>query len=112
MGSTSSLTWTPTQNKQFEKALALYDKETPDRWHNVANAVGGKSPDQVKRHYEILLQDVQHIESGQVPIPNYKLTTSSTDLIINGRSAGIIPTEPRYLATMHDMHEILILVLV
>ncbi|KAL9257422.1 RADIALIS-like 6-like protein [Drosera capensis] len=72
----SSSSWTPTQNKQFERALALYDRDTPDRWQNVAKAVGGKSPDEVKRHYEILIQDLHHIESGQVPIPNYKNTMS------------------------------------
>jgi hypothetical protein len=47
-GSHSS--WTSKQNKQFEKALALYDKDTPDRWHNVASMVDGKSPDEVKKN--------------------------------------------------------------
>ncbi|XP_024184841.1 protein RADIALIS-like 5 isoform X3 [Rosa chinensis] len=59
----SSSSWTPKQNKQFEKALALYDKDTPDRWQKVARAVGGKSAEEVKRHYEILIEDVKHIES-------------------------------------------------
>lgn len=71
--------WTPKQNKLFEKALALYDKDTPDRWQNIAKAVGGgKSVDEVKRHYEILIEDLRHIESGRVPIPNYKSTRSSS----------------------------------
>ncbi|RZC52098.1 hypothetical protein C5167_020524 [Papaver somniferum] len=74
MRSTSS-SWTSKQNKSFEKALALFDKDTPDRWHNVARAVGGKSADEVKRHYEILIQDLKYIESGQVPFPNYKSTS-------------------------------------
>ncbi|XP_038715352.1 protein RADIALIS-like 3 [Tripterygium wilfordii] len=68
----SSSSWTTKQNKQFEKALALYDKDTPDRWQNVAKAVGGKSPEEVKRHYEILIKDVREIESGRVPFPNYR----------------------------------------
>ncbi|KAK6916583.1 hypothetical protein RJ641_019444 [Dillenia turbinata] len=54
--------WTAKQNKAFEKALAVYDKDTPDRWHNVAKAVGGKTAEEVKRHYEILVEDVKHIE--------------------------------------------------
>ncbi|KAL5855835.1 hypothetical protein ACOSQ4_005637 [Xanthoceras sorbifolium] len=73
----SSSTWTQKQNKLFEKALALYDKDTPDRWQNVAKAVGGKSVEEVKRHYEILIEDLKHIESGRVPIPKYKSTASS-----------------------------------
>ncbi|XP_047181286.1 protein RADIALIS-like 6 [Vigna umbellata] len=70
--------WTPKQNKVFEKALAEYDKDTPDRWHNVAKAVGGKTVEDVKRHYQILLDDLRHIESGHVPLPNYKSTPSSS----------------------------------
>ncbi|KAK9284897.1 hypothetical protein L1049_024078 [Liquidambar formosana] len=70
----ASNSWTAKQNKQFEKALALYDKDTPDRWQNVAKAVGGKSAEEVKRHYEILVEDLKHIESGRVPYPNYRST--------------------------------------
>lgn len=61
-------TWTPRQNKQFERALAIYDRETPDKWQNVANMVG-KSVEDVKRHYEILKEDVRRIEHGQVAFP-------------------------------------------
>ncbi|XP_009594360.1 protein RADIALIS-like 1 [Nicotiana tomentosiformis] len=67
--------WTAEQNKAFEKALAVYDKDTPDRWSNVARAVGGKTAEEVKRHYEILVQDVMSIENGRVPFPNYRTTT-------------------------------------
>lgn len=49
--------WTQKENKLFEKALAKFDKDTPDRWHNVAKAVGGKTAEEVKRHYEILIED-------------------------------------------------------
>lgn len=68
----SGSSWTAKENKAFEKALAVYDKETPDRWYNVARAVGGKTPDEVKRHYEVLVADLNHIESGRVPYPNYR----------------------------------------
>ncbi|PIN07095.1 hypothetical protein CDL12_20338 [Handroanthus impetiginosus] len=68
----SSSSWTPMQNKKFEKALAVYDKDTPDRWQKIARAVGGKSAEEVKRHYEILVEDLKQIESGDVPFPNYK----------------------------------------
>lgn len=73
----SSSSWTPKQNKLFEKALAEYDKDTPDRWQNVAKAVGGKSAEEVKRHYDRLVEDLMYIESGQAPLPNYKSTRSS-----------------------------------
>ncbi|RDX79031.1 Protein RADIALIS-like 6, partial [Mucuna pruriens] len=63
--------WTRLQNKQFEKALALYDEDTPNRWQNIAKEVGDKSVKEVKRHYAILLEDLSSIESGRVPIPDY-----------------------------------------
>ncbi|XP_030450610.1 protein RADIALIS-like 3 [Syzygium oleosum] len=78
--------WTPIQNKQFERALALYDKDTPDRWQNVARAVEGKSADEVKRHYEVLVEDLDHIESGRVPVPNYKSGGNGSSIQVN--SAG------------------------
>jgi len=68
--------WTARQNKLFEQALALYDRETPERWHNVAKVVG-KSVEDVKSHYEILKEDVQRIEHGHVPFPRYKTNTNS-----------------------------------
>ncbi|KAH0466582.1 hypothetical protein IEQ34_003820 [Dendrobium chrysotoxum] len=68
----SSSTWTQKQNKLFERALAVYDKDTPDRWQNVARAVGGKTAEEVKLHYELLVEDLKHIESGHFPVPNYK----------------------------------------
>ncbi|KAL7101838.1 hypothetical protein ACP275_08G079800 [Erythranthe tilingii] len=69
--------WTPKQNKLFERALAVYDKETPDRWQNIARAVGGKSVEEVKRHYEILVEDLKHIESGNIPFPYYRSNGNS-----------------------------------
>ncbi|XP_043710983.1 protein RADIALIS-like 3 isoform X2 [Telopea speciosissima] len=73
----SGSSWTRKQDKLFEEALAVYDKDTPDRWQNVSKAVGGKSAEEVKRHYEILIEDLKNIESGQVPFPNYRSSGSN-----------------------------------
>ncbi|KAL4577633.1 hypothetical protein LXL04_013743 [Taraxacum kok-saghyz] len=70
--SSSTSSWTPQQNKLFERALAVYDRDTPDRWQKIARAVGGKSVEEVKRHYDVLIEDLRHIESGNVPFPNYR----------------------------------------
>ncbi|KAK9691072.1 hypothetical protein RND81_09G174000 [Saponaria officinalis] len=75
--SSQGSTWTPKQNKAFETALAVYDSDTPDRWHNIAKAVGGKTIDEVKKHYEDLLVDVHNIETGRVPLPKYKKNGTS-----------------------------------
>lgn len=73
-------TWTPQQNKEFEKALAKFDKDTPERWQNIAKAVGGgKTAEDVKTHYDILLEDLRRIESGRVPVPNYSNPTAGEE---------------------------------
>lgn len=69
--------WTARENKDFERALAVYDKETPDRWQNIARAVGGKTEEEVKRQYELLVEDLRSIESGKVPLPNYKMNAAN-----------------------------------
>lgn len=81
MSSHSSGSWTAKQNKAFEQALATYDQDTPNRWHNVAKVVGGKTTEEVKRHYELLVQDINSIENGHVPFPNYRTSGGCT----NGR---------------------------
>ncbi|KAL6627469.1 hypothetical protein ACP70R_031195 [Stipagrostis hirtigluma subsp. patula] len=62
--------WTPQENKQFEKALAMLDLRCPD-WEKVARAIPGRTAVEVINHYRNLEVDVQHIESGMVPFPVY-----------------------------------------
>ncbi|KAG8055958.1 hypothetical protein GUJ93_ZPchr0001g32962 [Zizania palustris] len=65
-------TWSTKENKLFEEALAYYGQGTPDLWHKVSRAMGGsKTAEEVRRHYEILIDDVKLIESGKVPFPKY-----------------------------------------
>lgn len=67
-----SSNWTEKDNKLFETALAMYDKDTPDRWLNVAKFVGGKTQEEIKIQYKLLLRDVQLIEDDKIPLPKYK----------------------------------------
>lgn len=77
MASDPKSSWSEEENKSFELALALYDEETPDRWHNVARAVGrGRSAEEVKRHYELLVKDIHLIDSTKEPIFHYPPTRS------------------------------------
>ncbi|OMO56900.1 hypothetical protein CCACVL1_26175 [Corchorus capsularis] len=70
--------WTAEQNKLFENALVTYDKDIPDRWRRIAKLVGGTNEEEVKRQYEILLEDIKRIESGKVPLPKYRRTAGSS----------------------------------
>ncbi|KAK4771960.1 hypothetical protein SAY86_013735 [Trapa natans] len=75
---TAASVWTAKQNKAFERALAVYDKDTPDRWHNVAMAVEGKTIEEVKRHYQMLVDDIMCIEAGRIPFPNYRISSTTS----------------------------------
>lgn len=75
---TSGPTWTAEQNKLFENALAIYDKEEPDRWLKIAKVVGGATEEEVKRQYEILQEDINRIESGKIPLPKYRKDQGSS----------------------------------
>ncbi|KAL6508039.1 hypothetical protein OROGR_024234 [Orobanche gracilis] len=68
--------WTPEENKRFENALALFDKDTPDRWHNVASMIPGKTVSDVIKQYRELVEDVSDIEAGLVPVPGYSNSNS------------------------------------
>lgn len=75
--------WTPEENKKFENALAVYDKETPDRWQRVAAMIPGKTSGDVMRKYKELEDDVSSIEAGLIPIP---IQGSSKDNSISSTS--------------------------
>ncbi|XP_058202589.1 transcription factor DIVARICATA [Rhododendron vialii] len=71
-----STKWTPAENKMFENALAIYDKDTPDRWQRVAAMIPGKTVRDVMKQYKKLEDDVSRIEAGLIPIPGYNSTSS------------------------------------
>ncbi|XP_027153845.1 transcription factor SRM1 [Coffea eugenioides] len=67
----TSAVWSREQDKAFENALATYPEDSADRWEKIAADVPGKSSEEIKHHYEILVDDVNRIESGCVPLPSY-----------------------------------------
>ncbi|XP_047957559.1 transcription factor SRM1-like [Salvia hispanica] len=68
---TSSSLWSREQDMQFEKAIAAYPENSSDRWEKIAADVSGKSVEEIKQHYELLVEDVSRIESGFVEVPSY-----------------------------------------
>lgn len=72
--------WTPNENKIFEKALAMYDSKTPDRWQKIVTMLPGKTPFDAYKHYQVLEADVNCIEAGLVDIPTYTTSTFTVEL--------------------------------
>lgn len=72
--------WTPAENKAFENALAVHDKDTPDRWHKVAAMIPGKTVVDVIKQYKELELDVSYIEAGLIP-PGYSTSSFTLDWV-------------------------------
>ncbi|XP_073032425.1 transcription factor SRM1-like [Primulina eburnea] len=69
-------TWDRREDKIFENCLV----EIPDcveRWKMIARCIPGKSPEDVRVHYQALLFDVWQIDSGKVAPPSYPDETIS-----------------------------------
>jgi len=75
--------WTTEENKKFESALAIYDKDTPDRWLRVAAMLPGKTVHDVIKHYRELEEDVSEIEAGRIPDPGYLTSCFSLEMADN-----------------------------
>ncbi|KAJ4832284.1 regulator of chromosome condensation [Turnera subulata] len=74
----SSSVWSRDQDKAFEHALATYPEDESDRWEKIAADVPGKTLEEIKHHYELLVDDVNRIESGCVPLPNYNSSSEGS----------------------------------
>ncbi|KAL8532206.1 hypothetical protein ACS0TY_008706 [Phlomoides rotata] len=63
--------WTFEENKLFENMLVDIDLNSPAFLENVASRVPWKSMEDVKNHYQALLDDVKEIKSGKFLLPKY-----------------------------------------
>lgn len=88
----SSSLWSKEQDKAFENAIATYPEDSSDRWEKIAADVPGKTLEEIKEHYELLVDDVTRIESGSVPLPNYYSSpdgsTSQAGDEVTGKKSG------------------------
>ncbi|KAF7129762.1 hypothetical protein RHSIM_Rhsim10G0191800 [Rhododendron simsii] len=64
--------WTFEENKVFENAIAEFNLDSPDIFQKIAFRIPGKTIGQIIEHYEALVEDVEMIESGRIPLPDYK----------------------------------------
>ncbi|CAL5427073.1 unnamed protein product [Camellia sinensis] len=83
MQESKSPEWTKEENKRFERALAMYDEKTPDRWLKVTAMIPGKSVYDVMRWYKELEADVSNIEAGRVPFPGYVTSSVTLEMVDN-----------------------------
>lgn len=78
-GNSSVTKWTKLEDKLFEQGLVLFSDAVPDRWQRIAEGIPGKTPEDVRLHYEDLVHDVEAIDAGRIELPNYKDNSSDWD---------------------------------
>ncbi|XP_022868059.1 transcription factor SRM1-like [Olea europaea var. sylvestris] len=65
--------WTAEENILFENALAEVDPSNPAFFENVAYRVPWRSIDEIKSHYQALVEDIELIQSGIYQIPKSEI---------------------------------------
>ncbi|XP_027075650.1 transcription factor DIVARICATA-like [Coffea arabica] len=68
--------WTFEEEKLFENALAVYDLNSWDLFEKIAIKVPGKTIEQIKQHFQLLVEDVNFIETWSGPLPNCRTTNN------------------------------------
>ncbi|KAL3651858.1 hypothetical protein CASFOL_004860 [Castilleja foliolosa] len=73
MGKSSIRGWTYEENKVFENALAETETASPAFFETVASKIPWKSTEEIKEHYRVLVDDLNMIETGLFPVPDYQV---------------------------------------
>ncbi|BBH04088.1 transcription factor SRM1 [Prunus yedoensis var. nudiflora] len=90
----SASVWNKEEDKAFENAIAMHwiDEESEEQWEKIAELVPSKSMEELKQHYQMLVDDVSAIEAGHTPLPNYaaaeEATSSSKDTAARASSGA------------------------
>ncbi|KAE8674916.1 Transcription factor DIVARICATA [Hibiscus syriacus] len=63
--------WAFFEDKIFERSLVAFPEGTPDRWQMIAALIPGRSAEEIKQHFDMLVHDVHEIDAGRVQVPNY-----------------------------------------
>ncbi|KAK9684398.1 hypothetical protein RND81_10G207300 [Saponaria officinalis] len=64
--------WTREEEKAFENGIALHlSDQKNEEFEKIASLVPTKSIEEIREHYQVLLDDVNAIESGKIALPNY-----------------------------------------
>ncbi|RZB41915.1 Transcription factor SRM1 [Glycine soja] len=102
----SSSEWSREQDKAFENALATHPEDDSDRWEKIAADVPGKTIEEIKQHYELLVEDINQIESGCVPLPSYNSSSEGSTSHASDEGAGKKGSGPGHYSGKKRLHRI------
>ncbi|KAI7986538.1 Transcription factor MYBS1 [Camellia lanceoleosa] len=70
----ATVVWRKEEEKAFENAIAMHwseDDSSKEQWDKIASMVPSKTIEELKQHYQLLVDDVAAIEAGHIPVPSY-----------------------------------------
>lgn len=72
MSDSTAVMWSREEEKSFENAIAMHwIEDSKEQWDKISSMVPTKSIEQLHEHYKLLVEDVNAIEAGLVPLPKY-----------------------------------------
>lgn len=75
----SSKAWSKEEDKAFENAIVNHwTHDSKEQWDTIASLIPTKTIPELKQHYRLLVEDVDDIEAGVIPIPKYLGEESSS----------------------------------
>ncbi|KAJ9560270.1 hypothetical protein OSB04_005430 [Centaurea solstitialis] len=80
--------WTFAENKLFENAIAEIDPSSPNFFETLAFKVPNRSIEEIKVHYQALVEDIEMIDADIIKPPKY---IDEQTLIANGDSSFMQP---------------------
>ncbi|KAL9231554.1 hypothetical protein vseg_006772 [Gypsophila vaccaria] len=100
--------WTREEEKAFENGIALHMSSSllQDDWEKIATLVPTKSMEELREHYEVLVEDVNAIESGKVALPSYgnnntNVSNEETTMTTVSSSGGQVMRESKVSSLSH-----------
>lgn len=79
MSASTSVMWSREEEKSFENAIAMHwIEDSKEQWAKIGAMVPTKTIEQLQQHYQLLVEDVNAIESGLIPLPKYVDEAAST----------------------------------
>ncbi|CAL4956385.1 unnamed protein product [Urochloa decumbens] len=91
---TTAAAWTREEDKAFENAVAAAaappaDGPPDEGWFAaLAASVPARTAEEVRRHYEALVEDVSAIDAGRVPLPRYAGEAESSAATPDGAASA------------------------
>ncbi|KAI3761243.1 hypothetical protein L1987_51655 [Smallanthus sonchifolius] len=86
----SSKVWSKEEDKAFENAIANHwNEDSKQHWNTIASLVPTKTIPELKQHYQLLVEDVDDIEGGLIPIPKYLGEESSSSSTKDTKHQGL-----------------------